>query len=199
MKPAITACHICDALIRDRRPGPGERVRCPRCHALLRRGRTDMLDWLLAGAFSVPPLMAVGLAASFLSLSGGGVGAEASAMDAARALAEVLTWPAALAIGAVIAFLPVARSAALIYALLPVRMGRPPPSHAAQAIRLAASLRPWSMSEIFVIGVAVALVKVSGLASVTLGPAFWAFVMLAVVALVEDAVYCRRTVWDAVG
>lgn len=157
-----------------------------------------MIDWLLAGALSVPPLMAVGLAASFLSLSGGGVGTEASALDAARALAQALTWPAAVAIGAVIALLPVARSAALIYALLPVRLGWPAPRRAGAAIRLAALLRPWSMAEIFVIGVAVALVKVAGVANVTLGPAFWAFVLLAMVALAEDAVYCRRTVWDAV-
>ena len=58
--------------------------------------------------------------------------------------------------------------------------------------------RPWSMAEIFVIGVAVALVKVSGLASVTLGPAFWSFVLLGVVALMEDAVLCRRSVWDLI-
>lgn len=51
------------------------------------------------------------------------------------------------------------------------------------------------MAEIFIIGVAVALVKVSGLARVGLGPAFWAFAALLVVTILTDSSICRLTVW----
>ncbi|MEM7507027.1 MAG: paraquat-inducible protein A [Pseudomonadota bacterium] len=192
----LTACHICDALCHDRQPGPGERIRCPRCNTVLRTGRHAAIDRLLALALAVPPLMAIGLAASFLSLSGGGAMNEASVLDAASAVATADTWPLAFAVGALIIALPALRAVALTYVLLPLRLGHAPARHARMAFRMAVDLRPWSMAEIFVIGVAVALVKVTGMASVTLGPAFWSFVLLAMVALMEDAVLCQRSIWD---
>ena len=198
MSDAITACHVCDALCRDHPAEDGERVRCPRCGTVLRTVRAAAMDRLLAIALAVPPLMAIGLTASFLSLSGGGARRDASVLDAAAAVAEGAFWQFSVAIALLIIALPTVRAVALCYALLPVRLGRPPARHAKAAFRLADRLRPWSMAEIFVIGVAVALVKVSGLATVTLGPAFWSFVILGVVALMEDAVLCRRSVWDVI-
>ena len=86
-------------------------------------------------------------------------------------------WQFSVALGLLIIALPTFRAVALCYALLAgpaglcsgtARKGGFPAGGPAAG--------PWSMAEIFVIGVAVALVKVSGLASVTLGPAFWSFV-----------------------
>ena len=50
-----------------------------------------------------------------------------------------------------------------------------PWSHAAFVFRMAEAMQPWAMAEIFIIGTAVALVKIGGLATISLGPAFWAF------------------------
>ena len=54
------------------------------------------------------------------------------------------------------------------------------------------------MAEIFVIGTAVALVKVAGLATVHLGPAFWAFCALIFVNLASRAFMCQTSIWDAI-
>jgi paraquat-inducible protein A len=62
--------------------------------------------------------------------------------------------------------------------------------------KLAEHIRPWAMAEVFIIGVAVALVKVAGLAQVTLGPAFWAFVGLVIITVLKDNFMCRVTVWQ---
>lgn len=197
--PRLMACPTCDALLASRAPAVGERVRCPRCRAILRTGRRAAIEHLLALSIAVPPLMMIGLFASFLSLSGNGAHHEASVLDAALALGSNRTWPLAIMVGAMIIALPLLRSAALCYVLLPLRLGRPAARHARRAFRLAIELRPWAMAEIFLIGVAVALVKVTGLASVHLGPAFWSFVLLAVIALMEDAALCQRSIWDRIG
>ena len=173
-------------------------MRCPRCHTILRTTRPAALDRVLAMALATPPLMAIALTASFLTLTGGGARQEASVLDAAAAVAAADTWLLAIAVGALIIALPVLRALAMAYVLLPIRLGRPPARHAAAAFRLTIELRPWAMAEIFLIGVAVALVKVSGLASVEIGPAFWSFVALAVLALMEDAALCERSVWDLI-
>ena len=42
------------------------------------------------------------------------------------------------------------------------------------------SVRPWGMIEVFLLGVLVAIVKLSSMATVVAGPALWAFVALTV-------------------
>lgn len=194
----LTACHICDALCQDRRGARGERVRCPRCGVALRTVRAAAIDHLLAISLSIIPLMCVGLLTSFLSLSGAGARTEASVLDAALAVGTTQFWQLSVLVGALIIALPAARAIALCYVLIPLRLGYAAPKYARMAFRWSIRLRPWSMAEIFVIGVAVALVKVSGLASVSLGPAFWSFVALGVVMLIEDAILCERSIWDLI-
>ena len=90
------------------------------------------------------------------------------------------------------------RSRSVCPTLLPLVRGRPPYTMAASAFRVAEQLRPWSMAEIFVLGVAVALVKVAGLATVSLGPAFWAFAALVVITVLQDNAMCRYTIWKTI-
>ena len=89
--------------------------------------------------------------------------------------------PLSVATTLLIVVLPLLRASALAYTLLPLRLGRPPAPGAERAFRLAEHLRPWAMSEVFLIGVVVALVKIGGLASISLGPAFWAMAALVMV------------------
>ena len=52
------------------------------------------------------------------------------------------------------------------------------------------------MAEISVIGTSVSLVKVAGMATVRLGPAFWAFCGLIVVGAASNVFTCSATIWD---
>ena len=54
------------------------------------------------------------------------------------------------------------------------------------------------MAEIFIIGTAVALVKVAGLATVSLGPAFWAFCALIIVTALKNSFLSKWTIWQAI-
>jgi paraquat-inducible protein A len=96
-----------------------------------------------------------------------------------------------------IILLPLLRLAAIIYAVLPLATGIPSTRGAQLAFGLAEELRPWSMAEIFIVGVAVALVKVAGIATITFGPAFWAFTVLVVLTAFQDTLICRYSIWRA--
>lgn len=188
------ACHNCDALLLDVATVESARVSCPRCDSVLTSSLRHSTDGVLISSFCMIILMCAAMLLPFISLSAGGVSRNADILDAARAVSGS-AWPLAIAVAAMIAAIPVARAAALIYVLLPIRLMRRPARGARAAFRFAIELRPWSMVEIFVIGVVVALVKVAGLASVGLGAAFWMFIALAMIAFYEDAVLCQRTVW----
>src|SRR5690606_14546638 len=91
--------------------------------------------------------------------------------------------------------LPSLRLMLIIYALAPMSLGRYAAPRAVAAYRLAEAMRPWAMAEIFVIGVAVALVKVADLATLHLGVAFWAMILLVLVNVLNDNFMCRLTLW----
>ena len=57
------------------------------------------------------------------------------------------------------------------------------------------SLRPWGMIEVFLLGVLVAIVKLSSMATVVPGPALWAFVALTVL-LTAVLSFDPRAFWE---
>ena len=154
------------------------------------------MDRTLAAAVASLILMVGALFFPFLELSTFGLSRKASVLDAALAFSSGLMVPLAIAVGLLIVVIPLIRATALAYVILPLRLGRPPAPGATEAFRLAAHLKPWSMAEIFIIGVVVALVKVAGIASITLGPAFWALAFLVVLVIVEGTSLCERSLWQ---
>ena len=191
----LIACRSCDLLLDRVIPPPGKVSRCPRCHHVLISNRRNVIDNTLAGAVSTAILMVAAIFFPFISLQEAGLSRDASVMDAIGAFAEGWSAPLTIAVAAFIVVIPVTRAAALIYALLPLRLGRRPARQAARSFRLAMALKPWSMAEIFIVGVAVALVKVTDMADVSLGPAFWAFSALIVIVVFENSTLCEWTVW----
>ncbi|MFV0474221.1 MAG: paraquat-inducible protein A [Pikeienuella sp.] len=192
-RPQLIACHACDALLTE--PGPGAaRTRCPRCGTVLTARRAGGIDGVIAAKLASVALLVAALFLPFVNIEASGRKQQAAVLDAAAA-AGGEAWPLALAVGAMIIALPLARALALFWVLTPLSLGRKPLPQARALFRLALELRPWSMVEIFVIGVVVALVKVAGLAMIDLGAGFWLFLVVALIALYEDAALCRRTVW----
>lgn len=191
----LIACPYCDTLHRAVEPPTGGRLRCRRCGATLMTNRRGALDRILAASFARVILMIAAVTFPFLQLSTYGLQRSASVLDAVLAFSSGLMIPLAIAVGLLIVVIPLVRAVALGYVALPMRLGRPPLRGATEAFKLASLLKPWAMAEIFIIGVVVALVKVAGMASITLGPAFWALAFLVLLVAVEGAGLCEWTLW----
>lgn len=196
---SLVACPNCDLLHNSASAAVGERLRCARCGTLLASSRPNAIDRTLAAAMTNVILIVSALFFPFIQLDGAGTRQSATLIDAVSAFGGGLTTPLVLVVAAFIIIIPFLRASALIYTLWPLRFGRRPYHGATRAFRFANSLKPWSMAEIFIIGVAVALVKVAGLAEVSLGPAFWMLTALVVVLLLENHNFCRWTIWRILG
>lgn len=194
----LMACPRCDALHVEEDLEPGDTLCCVRCGGVLAKPRGGAFSQLIALAFTSMVLMMGAIFFPFLEISRMGFGNATSLFGVAMAFADGVLLPLVLAVMAMIVGLPVLRSFLLVYTLAPLAQGRAPYRHAARAFRWSEELRPWSMAEIFVIGTAVALVKVAGLATVHLGPAFWAFCALILVNLASRGFMCQTTIWDAI-
>jgi len=194
---ALIACPGCDALYRVVDVPDNARARCNRCGAILITPRPGAFARITALSLAAVILMVAAVFFPFLALDAAGLHNFASVFDAVRAFSSGLMLPLSVAVAGLIVLIPLARLAAILYTLAPMALGRAPLVHARAAFRLAEALKPWSMAEVFIVGVAVALIKVSGLATVSLGPAFWAFVGLVLVTVLQDNFMCRYSIWKS--
>ena len=193
----LIACPRCDALHVEVELQDGETIRCIRCNGVLARPRAGAFSRLIALSFTSLILIFAGIFFPFLEISRMGIGKATSIFGVALAFSHGLLLPLTFAVLAMIVGLPVIRAVLLVYVLLPLALRRRPARHATRAFRLSEELRPWSMAEIFVIGTAVAMVKLSGMANVSLGPAFWAFCALLMVSAASRVFTSAATIWDA--
>ena len=191
----LIACPACDALNRDMAVDLGRRARCARCGKVLIAPHDRALTRIVMLAATSAVLMVAAVFFPFLDLAAGGRSTHSSLYDAVMAFSTGMLLPLSFATAALIVLLPLLRLAMILYALAPMALGHHPARYAVAAFRLAQGLKPWAMAEIFIIGVSVALVKVAGLATISLGPAFWAFVTLVIVTTLKDSLMCELTIW----
>jgi paraquat-inducible protein A len=83
-----------------------------------------------------------------------------------------------------------------LYVLLGLHMARRPP-YLNRVFVLVERLSPWSMVEIFVLGVLVAYVKLGDLVTIRLGVGIYALFVLTFVMVWADGALDRQAIWDA--
>ena len=167
------ACRECDLLQCLPELPPGSKARCPRCGYMVASRTTDPVDRPLA--LTITALIALMIANTTPLMGLSAVGRSASttiiggAYDMWRQGQEVTAMIVAFC--AVIA--PTAYLLFLLTVLLAVR--RPPAPHwVGELLRWAESMRPWSMNEVMLLGILVALIKIAELATVDAGVGMYA-------------------------
>jgi paraquat-inducible protein A len=195
---AHTACPECDLLLTLPPLAPGERARCRRCGHLLARSPGAGFEPALAFALTAALCFACACAFPFLSFRARGLATE---MSLPGAVAELWRAEEPALAGAVAGFAllgPLALLGAVTALLGPLVLRRPAP-WLAGAARAVYTLGPWSMAEVFLLGVLVSLSKLLSLATVIPGIAFWAYLAFTLCLAATLARLDRHTVWTAIG
>ncbi len=141
--------------------------------------------------------LAAALAFPFLSMKAGGLEnamtLPQSALELYRNGRQLL---GALVLGFIIV-VPAVMIGAMLALLVPILRGL----HAAWLVpagRLVFALAPWSMAEVFIIGVIVSLVKLAAMATIVLGISFWSYVAFSLSLTAALSSLDRFYVWGAV-
>jgi len=193
----LTACHDCD-LAQRLPPAPSHgSLRCARCGAVLRRYTGDPVEIPLALVLTALVLFV--LSHSFPLLEFSIQGQTSASYIVAGAQQLWLQGKPALAVLVLLTTLiaPALHIGLMIYILGPLWLGRQPPALAA-ALRLAHWVLPWSMLEIFLLGVLVASVKLADQASVVPGSAAWSLGGLVLVLAAATTRIHSPQLWERV-
>ena len=196
-EPALVACPHCDLVQRLPTLEPGASARCPRCDKELWRRREDSLNRTLALALAAAVLYVVANAVPMLGLSAVGHSASTTVLGGAAHL-----WDGGREVVAVLVlFTAVVAPALQIGFMLAIVIGahrQRPRQWVGTLLRHHPATRTWSMIEVMLVGVMVALIKIAELATVIPGVALFALGLLVFLLAGIQANFDPREVWDRV-
>jgi len=193
----LVCCPVCDALHRIEDIEDDTRVRCVRCSTVIAVGRPEAILRIVVLASTALILMTIVVFYPFLELRNGVFTSKASVFQTVMSFSEGVMAPLSIAVAFFVIVLPVARLVALLWALFPLSIGLRPLPGAQLMLRWAEILKPWAMAEIFMVGVAVALIKLADLATLSMGPAFWSFAAIVFITALKDTQMSKHSIWTA--
>ncbi|MGE6915438.1 paraquat-inducible protein A [Achromobacter kerstersii] len=177
--PQLVACEHCDSVYQRCTLAAGEVARCRRCDAVLARANPLDVDRWLALTITTAVVFLIANVCPIVRISLNGMHRQATLWEFAWALAQGSVAPLAIVAGLVMILVPLAQIVLLSWVLSYARVGRRAPGFA-RALRTLACLRPWSMVEVAIFGILVAIIKLVSLVEVTLGAGVWATAALMV-------------------
>lgn len=190
-------CHVCGLLSRPAaRPARG--WRCPRCRSALqsrREGSVGRSCALLLGAIlcylpaNLLPIMTV---------TNLGVPQSDTILSGARYLLTNGMWPLALIVFVASICIPVTKIAVLSLLLVSVNgRWRWRPVDRSRLYRIVDFIGRWSMVDVFVVSVLVALVRMGNFATVQAEPGALFFAVVVVLTMFAAMSFDPRLIWDA--
>jgi paraquat-inducible protein A len=191
----LAACHDCDLLFPKPRLSKGEKARCPRCGALLFEHKGDSLDRALALALTSLVLFALANSNTLLSMKVGGRVQAGTIFSGVKELYEQGFWEIAALVFVVSMLAPLAKILSVLYVLVPLKLNVRAP-YAIRVFRLFESLHPWAMTEVYMLGILVAIVKLADLASIEPGVALYSVAALIVSMAATDAALESHEIWE---
>jgi paraquat-inducible protein A len=174
---------------------PGASAQCARCPTILRRASTHRLEHIIALAATALVLLALMCASALMSVETAGIRHVADLFSGPEELVRQGMAPLAAVVLFVTVLAPFARLLGMLYVLIRAHE-RHPPRHLRRVFALSEKLRPWSMIEVFVLGVFVAYVKLGGLVEIGLRTGVYALLALTIVLVWVDAALDREKVWE---
>jgi paraquat-inducible protein A len=177
MSAPLIICECCDAVYR-RAPLRGRATaHCACCGVPLYRSARANLDHMLALALAALLVFLIANAYPLMTLEVGGKYSEASLWDMIVDTYQSNVSPLAAVAALTVFLFPLLQIGLYAWVLLPLRRGRVPAAFIGimHALR---QMQPWTMVEVFMLGLLVAVVKLGGMATATPGLGMWGFAAL---------------------
>jgi paraquat-inducible protein A len=173
----VLICRDCDTVYRTVPLQSGDVALCRRCDAVLGRYFSANAESGLALIIAAAILFAIANLSPVLSIEIGGIETKANIWFAVRSLQQ--DWISIAAVGLAFStfLVPAMQISLLFWMLWFARTGRRPPGFG-PLMKLLHRIRPWSMTEVFLLGALVAIVKLAKWVPIAAGAGIWAMAAL---------------------
>jgi paraquat-inducible protein A len=172
-------CHECDYRVKLPLLTHKQSAVCPRCGLQLTVYHHNASQRIIAMAITSLIFLIASLPFKFLSFSASGQYQSIDMLGSLWVLVEKDYALLALVQVTAVLILPAFVLIGLLYLLVPLSLGLRP-KKAKLVIKTLFKLLPWTMAEIFLIGVLVSLIKIISMADIGLGLSFYAYLLFTV-------------------
>jgi paraquat-inducible protein A len=195
---SLVSCHICHLLLHAPQAQQDHKAgKCPRCGAALHRRKPNSIarTWALIVAATIFYIPANVLPITIVT-SLGAVQSD-TIMSGVIYFIKTGMWPIALVIFVASIFVPMLKLILLTFLVISVQQrSRWRPKDRTRIYRLTEAVGRWSMVDIFVVTILVALVNLGALASIQAGPAALHFAAVVVITMFAAMSFDPRLIWD---
>jgi paraquat-inducible protein A len=193
----LIGCHSCSLLSKAPAGGQHVEIECPRCGAVLHTRKPNSLarTWALVIAAFICYIPANLLPMTVITSLGNVEGD--TIMSGVIYFLLHGEWPIGLVIFIASVFVPLAKLFILIYLLISTqRKSQWKPVERARLYRVTEAIGRWSMTDIYVVTIMVALVRLGNLATIEAGPAALFFGAVVVITIIAAMSFDPRQIWD---
>ena len=191
----LIACHECDLLQRQPAIQHHGSALCGRCGAVLFKCIPDSVDRVIALALAGLMLFTIANVFPFLAFEAGSQATQTTLFTGVRELYAQGIWALAGLVFFTCILAPLIQLILMLYIFIPIKIDRVA-GHTRPAYRLLRLIQDWNMIEVFMIGILVALVKLTKMATIVPGVAMWSFVVLLFVVTGASVSIDGRVIWD---
>jgi paraquat-inducible protein A len=170
--PPVILCPACDLAHRRTAAPASGRTQCIRCHGSLQRAENARIETAIALAASALVLLWLGNVYPLVTMHVNGNTRETTLIGAALGLYDQNYRSLGVLVFLTTVIAPLVQVVTLLYVLVPLWRNRTAYGQNA-VIRLLTRVRPWSFTEVFMLGTVVALVRLAKFAHVVPGVALW--------------------------
>jgi paraquat-inducible protein A len=197
LNASLVSCHSCHLLCKAASLFKGAHAVCPRCGATLHSRKPNSIarTWALVIAafiFYIPAnVLPITRVISF------GKAQSDTIMSGVIYFVKSGSWPIALVIFVASVFVPLLKLILLIYLLISVQLkSQWRPRDRTRLYRITEAVGRWSMVDIYVVTLLVALVKLGALATIQAGPGAIFFAGVVIITIFAAMSFDPRLIWD---
>ena len=191
----LIACHECDLLHRIYPLHYGERAKCSRCGASLYARKRDSFEHTTILALASLIFFILANVFPFMTFELNGRVQESLLSTGVREFFEREMWTLGFLVLCASILFPALKILGMLYVLGPLEFNKRP-WHAALVFRMVEHCRTWAMMDVYLLGVIVAVVKLSDLANLVPGVAIYSFVALILTLAAADSALDTHAVWE---
>ncbi|PTQ67830.1 paraquat-inducible protein A [Pseudomonas sp. GV071] len=193
---ALTACHECDLLMQKPELQVGESAHCPRCGYELYMSRPKVVKRSMALVIAALLLYFPANFLPIMELSLLGQNSTDTVWSGVLALYESGMQGVAVVVFLASMAVPLLKLVCQFLVLLSIQLkfGR---SYGLLLYRIYHHMREWGMLEVYLMGTLVSVVKLIGLADITLGVGLACFVSLLLIQVWLEVTMTPHQIWDA--
>jgi paraquat-inducible protein A len=189
----LASCHICAKL------SPASLHRCPLCGAALHVRMTDSLQKTIALVFTAVVLYIPANLLPIMTTTQLGAPTDSTILGGVVLLIHHGSYPIAAVIFIASVLVPSGKLIAICWLVWSVSSGQKTSAvQRTKLYRVTEFVGKWSMTDVFVVAVLVALIQLGGLLNITAGPAAIAFGGVVVVTMLAAESFDPRLIWDQV-